>query len=145
MVDWLVQVQASGQPAAPPEEMMTEAPSAFARAISGSVKESPPTGRVVPQMSLHPLPMTNPAVNALTPCWVIAVSSIDSCELDMSVYGAKAVVAAGRTVAEAGVPVAAAAATTAAAASVRLSAVRRPVVPGRGVVEVRRRIILSFR
>jgi len=57
-----VQVQASGKPAAPPEEMITEAPSDFARAISGSVYGSLPTGRVSPQIWVQPVPMTKAAV-----------------------------------------------------------------------------------
>ena len=41
---------------------MTPAPSDLALAISGSVKESLPTGSVSPQIWLQPLPMTNAAV-----------------------------------------------------------------------------------
>ena len=57
-----MQVQASGNPAAPPEEMIAEAPSDFARAISGSVYGSLPTGSVSPQIWVQPEPMTNAAV-----------------------------------------------------------------------------------
>ena len=41
---------------------MTEAPSDLARAISGSVKESLPTGSVSPQLWVQPSPMTKAAV-----------------------------------------------------------------------------------
>src|SRR5262249_10556065 len=88
MLDWLVQVQASGSPSAPPEETIIAAPSDLAFAISGSMKGSLPSGSVSPHSWLQPTPMTKAAVKALSPCWVMPVSSSGSCELDMSTDGA---------------------------------------------------------
>ena len=42
------------------------------------------TGRVSPQIGVQPLPMTNAALNALSPAWVAAWLSIGSWLLVMS-------------------------------------------------------------
>ena len=77
-------------PASPPKETIGWAPSDSAVVISPVTVGSLVTGSVSPQIGVQPLPMTNAALNALSPAWVAAWLSMGSWLLVMSAYGATA-------------------------------------------------------